>query len=154
MGTKVKDLTVETAPVLTDYTLNERIGGPGVQPKITLWQKIYDMFVATGLVVETYISGIAAAGTTQGTATTISYTLNRVDTVASGTGVKNLATEAAGFKRTVQNNGANDLKWYPFLGSLFYVNGTGAMAANAPITIAPGNQASVIAYTAGVLTLI
>ena len=154
MGTKVKDLTIETAPALTDYAINERVGGAGVQPKRATWQLILDLFVASGLVSETYLSGISAAGTNQATATTISKTFNRIDTVAAGTGVKNVATEPAGFRRTVQNNGANDLVWYPFLGSNFYVNGTGASAANAGITISPGNQASVIAYTAGELTLI
>ena len=152
---KVKDLTIEVAPALTDYAINERVGGPGVQPKRTLWQLIFDMFIAAGMPVRTYLSGIAAAGTVQGDATGLTKTLNRIDTVAAGTGVVNAATEAAGFERTVQNNGAGeDLLWYPFVGSRFYVNGTGAMAIDAPITISQGNQASVIAYTAGVLTLI
>lgn len=155
MGTKVKDLTIETAPALTDYAINERVGGAGVQPKRTTWQKIFDLFVASGIsAAETYAKAISAAGTNQATATTLSANVNRIDTVASGTGVKNVAQEAAGFRRTVQNNGANDLVYYPFLGSNFYINGSGAMAANAGITIVPGNQVSVIAYSTGELTLI
>lgn len=152
---KVKDLAVEAAPVLTDYTINERIGGPGVQPKITLWQKIFDMFTAAGMGVRTYLSGIVAAGTVQGDATALTKTLNRVDTVGAGTGVVNSATETAGFERTVQNaDPVEDLLWYPFSGSRFYILGTGLMAVDAPLTISAGNQASVIAYTNGILTLI
>lgn len=152
---KVKDLAIEVAPVITDYAINERVGGAGVQPKRTLWQKIFDMFVASGMGVRTYLAGIVAAGVDQATATALTKTLNRVDTVPAGTGVVNSAAEGAGFERTVQNNNAvEDLLWYPFVGSRFYIIGTGLMAIDAPITIGAGNQASAIAYTAGVLTLI
>ena len=151
---KAKDLTVNSTPALTDYTINETIGGSGVQPNIALWQKIFDLFVASGIMSGTYASGISAAGTDQATATSLTVTKNRIDTVASGTGVKNSATEVAGFSRTVQNNGANDLLWYPFGTNQFYIIGSGLQGASTPITISPGNQSSVIAYTAGVLTII
>lgn len=154
MGTKVKDLTVESAPVLTDYTINERVGGAGVQPKKTLWQTIFNLFVSAGMAAGTYAKNITATGTNQATAATLSNAINRIDTVGAGTGVVNAALEAAGFDRIVQNNGANDLVYYPFLGSNFFVIGVGAMATNAGITIAPGNQVRVKAYASGELTFI
>lgn len=99
-------------------------------------------------------SGISAAGTTQATATTLSKLYNRIDTVAAGTGVKPDVTASIGFKQTVQNNGANDLVFYPFLGNNFYTIGSGASAVNAGVTIAVGNQVTVYCYDAGILTFI
>lgn len=98
--------------------------------------------------------GLAAAGATQATATAVSVATGRIDTVAAGTGVKPSVTATKGFRQTIQNNGANDLNYYPFLGNNFYTIGSGASAANAPVVIAPGNQVSVICYTAGTLTII
>ena len=112
-----------------------------------------DLFTQIGLPIS-YEKAIVAAGVDETDATPVTKAYNRVDTVAAGTGVVNDILEEAGEKRTVQNNGANDLNWYPFLGSNFYINGTGAMAANDPIVIAPGNQASYIVYANGELTII
>lgn len=152
MSVKVNELPIELTPSLTDSTINDT---GNVTTKRTTWQKVFDLFVASGISAnETYAKAIVAAGTNQATATTLSVTVNRIDTVASGTGVKNVASEAAGFRRTVQNNGANDLVYYPFLGSNFYIIGSGALGANSGVTIAPGNQVSVIAYSTGELTLI
>ncbi len=146
-GIKVNQLPTQTSPSLTDYTINDTAS---TTTERSTWQKIKNLFQGS----DAQASGITAAGTIQGDATTISKDFNRVDTVASGTGVVNAATETAGFARTVQNNGANDLNWYPYFGSAFYIIGSGAMSANAPIVIASGNQASVRAYANGVLTII
>ena len=112
-----------------------------------------DLFTQIGLPTS-YQKGVIAAGTDKTNATPINKAYNRIDTVAAGTGVVNDILEVAGEKRTVQNNGVNDLNYYPFLGSNFYVNGTGAMAADAPMVISPGNQVSYIAYEDGELTII
>ncbi len=154
MGTKVKDLVIETAPALTDYTTNERIGGPGIQPKIVLWQKILDMFISGGVGQMTVLSGIVAAGANQAGATVITKTRNRVDTVPPGSGVVEDGTNPV--TRTVQNNcgTGEDLKWYPNGTDQFYrTGGTGLLGAGVPITIADGNSAQYIRYSNGILTL-
>lgn len=151
MATKVKDLTVETTPALTDYAINERVGGAGVQPKKTLWQKIFDLFVSSGMAQATVLDGITAAGTNQGTATEITKTHNRVDTVGAGTGVVEDNTDPV--TRTVQNLGANDLKWYPNGSDEFFIPGLGLQGAGVPFVVASGNTAKYIRYSAGVLTI-
>lgn len=152
MSTKVKDLQTEGSPALTDYVISERIGGPGIQPRKTLLQKVYDLFVSSGIGEFTVADGIAAAGTVQGDATPITKTRNRVDTVAPGTGVVEDAT--APKTRTVQANGANNLKWYPNGTDQFYVTGgTGLLGAGIPVTVGPGNSLSYVRYSAGVLTI-
>lgn len=108
----------------------------------------------TVAVPQTSSSDISAAGTNQATATILTKAKNRIDTVALGTGVVNNSTATVGFDRTVQNNGANDLLWYPFGTNQFYQIGTGLLGAGTPITIAAGNQARVFCYDAGQLTLI
>lgn len=93
-------------------------------------------------------SGIIAAGATQVTATLLTKFINRVDTVPVGSGVR--AQDATvGYRQTVQNNGAEDLLFYPALGNNFL-----GQAVNDPITIASGNQATVYSYNSGELTLI
>jgi len=105
---------------------------------------------------ETVKSGIVAAGTDKDDAKIITKKINRVDTVASNTGVINGSLEKVGRRRIVQNNGVNELFWYPFLGSKFIELDppTPALGINEPIIIAPGNQESYVVYTEGELTLI
>jgi len=154
MGTKFKNATTEIAPALTDYALNERVGGPGKQPKKTLWQKIYDLFVTSGMGEFTVADGIVAAGTVQGDATEITKTRNRVDTVPAGSGVVEDATNPV--TRTIQNNcgTGEDLLWYPNGTDQFYITGgAGLQGAGTPVTIADGNSKAYVRYSAGVLTL-
>lgn len=61
-------------------------------------------------------SSVAAAGTTQGTATALTTTYNIITTAASGTGVV-LPTSVAGEIITIVNKGANTVNVYPALGS-------------------------------------
>lgn len=150
MATKVKNLQVEATPVLTDSVILERIGGPGIQPKLTLLQKIFDLFSVS----TSSLSGISAAGTNQSTATALTKNKNRIDTVSSGTGVKDSVTAVSGYTRTVQNNGVNDLLWYPFGTNQFFILGSGLQGAGTPMSIAPGNEITVFCYDAGQLTLI
>ncbi len=145
-GIKVNALPLETNPLITDSTIND---SGNVTTKRTTWQSVFNMFFSS-----LPASGISAAGTNQATATILTKEINRIDTVGVGTGVIDNAAPTVGFKRTVQNNGANDLLYYPFLGKRFYVIGAGLMAVNAPITIGSGNQVSVICYNANETTLI
>lgn len=151
MGIKVKNLPVEITPALTDSTIND---SANVTTKITTWQSVLNLFIANGVQKNDVLPGISAAGTNQSTATILTKTFNRVDTVASGTGVKNDVSATVNFRRTIQNNGANDLLYYPFLGNNFLFIGSAPLAANVPITISPGNQASVLCYTNGECTII
>ncbi len=148
---KVNALPIEVAPLLGDRTINDSLN---LTTKTSTWQSILNLFNANGVPVITSAQGIVAAGTNQATATALTKNLNRVDTVGVGEGVKDAVTALAGYSRTVQNNGANDLLWYPFGANQFYEVGSGAMAAGSPITIAPGNQASYFCYASGQLTLI
>src|SRR3972149_5459588 len=151
MSVKVNALPVEANPALTDSTINDSVN---IVTKRTTWQKIFDWVVTSGIMSGTYASGISAAGVSQATATAISATFNRVDSVAAGTGVKNSAASVAGETRMVQNNGANDLLWYPFGADQFYLtDGSGLQGASVPITIASGNSAKFICYNAGQLTI-
>ena len=94
-------------------------------------------------------AGLTATGTNQATALVITSAKNRIDTVAAGTGVKPNQTAAVGFSQTVQNEGANDLAYFPFLGDNIL-----GQAVNTSVTISAGNQLTVFCYTAGELTLI
>lgn len=150
MSVKVNALPVESNPALTDSTIND---SANIVTKRTTWQKIFDLFVTGGIAGSfTVQAGIVAAGATQGTATSLTKTRNRVDTVAAGTGVVEDATNPV--TRTVQNNAANDLLWYPNGTNQFYITGGGGLqGAGVPISIAPGNSAAYVRYTNGVLTL-
>lgn len=70
---------------------------------------------------------VAAAGTTQATATLLLAGISEVTTVASGSGVI-LWPGAAGTSQLVYNAGANALKVYPPVGLQF--NALGANAAD------------------------
>ncbi len=98
---------------------------------------------------------IVAAGTTQGTATTITKRHNRVDTVPAGSGVVEDATNPD--HRVIQNNcgTGEDLKWYPNGTQQFYRTGAGGglLGSGVPIIIADGNSAAYIRYSANVLTI-
>jgi hypothetical protein len=80
-------------------------------------------------IVQDVGTAISAAGTTQGTATTLTNTLNGISTVASGAGVV-LWTGTAGDCQIVYNGGANAVKVYPPSGAK--ING---LATNAPHTL-------------------
>ncbi len=77
--------------------------------------------------VPAVVTGITAAGTTQGTATALTGQVNDVATVAAGTGVV-LPTAVAGQTNTVCDDGANSLLVYPASGAAI-----GANAANSPV---------------------
>lgn len=130
------------------YIIDPIMGQAKAQGKLAIPVYITDTDTSS-VIIQTLAAGISAAGTNQETATVVSKTRNRIDIVAAGTGVKPSVSATVGFFQTIQNNGANDLLYYPFLGDNFL-----GAAANAPITIAAGNQVTVIAYITGELTLI
>lgn len=81
---------------------------------------------------------LAAAGTTQGTATAVTTANTIVTPVAAGAGVvlPGATVAGAGDRLHVSNEGANTLACYPPSGGKF-----GTAAANAPAMIAPGKAA-------------
>lgn len=108
-----------------------------------------------GIIIETSQDAIVAAGNDQATATPLDWNLNRVDFVDPGTGVKyNFAVLAVSPKQTMQNNGLNDVLYYPHLGMAFYTVGSGVHNINDPVTVAPGGQVTVFPYSPSILTFI
>ena len=101
------------------------------------------------LIPATSKSGLIATGTNQSTALVLTKTRNRIDTAASGTGVKPNVTATEGFTQIIQNKGANDITYYPFLGNNFL-----GAAANAGVVIVAGNELAVYCYDDGELTII
>jgi hypothetical protein len=88
-------------------------------------------------------NGLSAAGTTQGTATTIGVSINIITTVAAGTGViLPNAGSLPGSRIIIFNQGANTLNIYPNSGS----NIDGG-TTNAPITLAPGKLIEIMNTT-------
>ena len=82
--------------------------------------------VATNNMVFSVATGISAAGTVQGNATSITKDFNVVSTVASGAGVV-LPTAVAGYRITVINTSANALLVYPAVNGI--INSQAANAA-------------------------
>lgn len=104
----------------------------------------------SGLTITSQAGITAFAGGGQVGATPLTKNYNRVDTVgAVNASVIPSVTATVGFFQMVQNNGANDMVYYPFLGNNFV-----GFATNIGITIAPGNSVVVFCYTTGELTLI
>lgn len=85
------------------------------------------------------LSGLAAAGTNQVTATPITRQFSEFDTVPSGTGCRLPAVNNVSL--TIVNNGANSLNIYPASGDQFF-----GLAVNAPLVV-PAGQPAFIAST-------
>lgn len=86
--------------------------------------------LAVASICQDVTSGIVAAGTTQGTATALTSTLNGLGTVAAGSGVV-LYAGSAGDCQIVYNAGANAVKVYPPVGATI-----NQLAVNIPHTLA------------------
>jgi hypothetical protein len=89
------------------------------------------------------VGSIAAAGTTQATATQLTGTFNIVTTVAAGTGV-GLVKGRAGGHCIVRNSGANPLLVYPRIGDAAAIN---AQAVNTAITVQVNSTAYFVAQS-------
>lgn len=72
---------------------------------------INDDLTISGFTQYSATSGITAAGSTQGTATALTTTINKIDTASSNTGV--VLPNATGSTFIVINDGANAVKVYP-----------------------------------------
>lgn len=81
-------------------------------------------------------AGLTAAGTNQGTALSLTASLNTVTTVAANTGVVLYSAQVNGPPQVVYNGGANTLNVYPPTGG-----NINQLAANTPI-ILPINTAA------------
>jgi len=90
--------------------------------------------LAVASICQDAATGISAAGTTQGTATALTNTLNGLGTVAAGAGVV-LYAGSAGDCQIVYNGGANPVNVYPPSGASI-----NQMAANIPHSL-PRNTA-------------
>jgi len=86
--------------------------------------------LAVASICQDAATGISAAGTTQGTATALTNTLNGLGTVAAGTGVV-LYAGSAGDCQIVYNGGANPVNVYPPSGAKI-----NQIAANLPHVLA------------------
>lgn len=87
-----------------------------ISPDGSTWLDVIKMIASTGrLAFKSIAIGISAAGSTQGTATALTKTLNVVSTVAASQGVKLPSPEAGEFV-LVANQGANALSVYPDTG--------------------------------------
>ena len=82
--------------------------------------------MAVASICQDVTSGIVAAGTTQGTATALTSTLNGLGTVAAGSGVV-LYAGSAGDCQIVYNAGLNPVNVYPPTGAKI-----NQIAANSP----------------------
>jgi hypothetical protein len=80
------------------------LAGAGTSPTFT-------NITLTGLLYESASNNLTATGTTQGTALALTTEVNRLTTVASGSGVT-LPVSAGGLTILVVNNGANSLQVY------------------------------------------
>lgn len=99
------------------------------QPQYSITpQDMRDMIVSALSIA----GSVAASGTNQGTATTLSSVTNIVTTVASGTGV----ILTSGIPAKIMNRGANALSVYPPSGGQIE-----SLATNAAYLIQPGQDA-------------
>ena len=87
-------------------------------------------------------TGLTATGTNQGTALSITKDINEISTTASGTGVI-LPTAIAGMRKTVINNGANQLGIYPAVGGQINSLGT-----NVGFGLGAGARIDIVAISA------
>lgn len=104
--------------------------------------KWYSNGIGTGytgsLQTLSFADGLTAAGSSQATGLQLAASINRLTTVAAGTGA-NLPANAAGLEIMVINAGANSLTVYPFQGATDTINGNAAtvgvqVIANAAVT--------------------
>jgi hypothetical protein len=89
----------------------------------------------TGLLYST-TTGIIAAGTVQGNATSLTTSFDVVSSVPSGSGVK-LPTASPGLIVTIVNRGSNALNVYPNIGAKIDSN-----SSNAAVTLATGRSST------------
>lgn len=114
MPANQKVVYTQGVPVAADFNASD--GPPLCVDQTTgLAYYITSGGTVTLLGLQTVTTGIAAAGTTQGTATALTASLNYVSSVSAGTGVVLAGT--VGTSQSVYNGGLNPLKVYPPTGA-------------------------------------
>jgi hypothetical protein len=135
-------LAAQAGTIMTQGQLDNEIGTPcaaqGAGAPCITPTRMSDLVVTS---VPLAASGIAAAGTSQGTATPLSAQMNAVTAVAPGAGVI-LPPPVAGQSVWVANQGANRLTVYPPAGAA--IDG---LAANWPMRLEIGVTAQWIALS-------
>ncbi len=114
--------------------------GDGTTP----WTSLPYLF--SGSTVTTEEGIVAHAGGGQSLATGLSAAYNFIDTVATLNDSVKILVATVGLFQYIQNNGANSVNVYPFLGDNFIGAGV-----NAPIAISAGGQLTIVCATAGTL---
>jgi hypothetical protein len=147
--TQVANLSVATAGTVTNNA-QPNITSIGTLTSLAVTGNITSANITTSaFVVRSVGTGISAAGSTQGTATSISKEINVVSTVGSGQGVI-LPVSVAGMVIHITNTSANSVIVYPASGGA--VN---SLSTNAGYTQSAGATITYIAptttqwYTAG-----
>jgi hypothetical protein len=96
---------------------------------------------ATSYHIRSVQTGISAAGSSQGTGTTLTKEFNTVSTVSSGEGVV-LPTAVAGMAIVITNTSANSVLVYPASGGVI-----NTQATNAAFTQGPGSTLQFVAMS-------
>jgi hypothetical protein len=108
----------------------------------TTFFDVLKMMASTGrMAFKSIATGISAAGSTQGTATALTKTINIVSTVAASQGARLPSPEAGEFL-LVANQGANALSLYPNTGHTI-----NALAANTALSLAADTRRLFFAAT-------
>jgi len=97
---------------------------------------------AGGLYYDSISGAVTAAGTTQGTATALTNTVNNITTVAASTGVVLPVPVQAGARLLIRNGGANILRIYPQASAQINTLGT-----NVPLQLETGALIEFVAFT-------
>jgi hypothetical protein len=133
-NTSMKNGTLVDTILPTQTAIKLRYGGIGT------WYQISSVGQFGAIVQEPIGDSLTAAGTNLATALVLTAKLNRVTTVAAGTGVT--ATIPVGGEIVIYNRGANPLLFYQPVAAAID-DGT----AGVPIEIAPGNRVKIGAVT-------
>lgn len=113
-----------------------------VSPDGSSWFNALKIIASTGRVAfKSIATGIAAAGSTQGTATVLTATFNEVTTTGSGEGVA-LPSAEAGEMVMVANQGSNALSVYPASG-----HSINSLSANVAVSLAADTRKLFFAAT-------
>ena len=129
----------------TYYVVGVTSGGSNQTPSISTTAPISFDAAAGSLstiLINSVGTGISAAGSTQGTATALTKTVNILSTVGAGTGVV-LPTAVAGRLIYIVNTGVNAVQVYPATGAAI-----NALASNANLTQSAGGALQYIASSA------
>jgi hypothetical protein len=108
-------------------TANANIGNIGTAGILTATGNITGAnIIATTFDITGVTTGITAAGTTQGTGTSLTKAINIVSTVTAGANGVVLPTAVAGMSVYITNNGSTEVNVYPATGAAVNAGATNA----------------------------